>query len=68
MNGTRAEVRDLASAHLEVVRAKLADLARLEVILADTVDRCSGTPAPVCPVLDMLGPQRGKKSAGFESP
>lgn len=59
-----AEVRELAAAHLQAVRAKLADLARLEAILADTVVRCSGTPAPACPVLDMLdlqrAPQRSK--------
>lgn len=62
-----AEVRELASAHLEVVRAKLADLARLEIILADTVVRCSGAPAPTCPVLDMLDPARTSVSAGLKS-
>ncbi len=49
-----AEVQAIASAHLESVRAKLADLARLEHILADTVAKCSGDPSPPCPVLDML--------------
>ena len=53
-----AEVRELASAHLATVRTKLADLARLEAILAGTVDRCSGAPDPACPVLEMLDPQR----------
>jgi MerR family mercuric resistance operon transcriptional regulator len=36
------------------VRAKLADLAELESILAETVNRCSGAASPHCPVLDML--------------
>lgn len=49
-----AEVQPIAQAHLESVRAKRADLARLERILADTVSRCTGTASPECPVLDML--------------
>lgn len=49
------EVRAVASAHLQDVRAKIADLARLEALLAGTVDRCdSGAAAPSCPVLDLL--------------
>ena len=36
------------------VQAKLADLARLEEIFADTVSRCKGDQSPTCPVLDML--------------
>jgi MerR family mercuric resistance operon transcriptional regulator len=53
--GSCAEVREIAQAHLEGVRAKLADLGRLERVLAETVSRCSGDPAPCCPVLDALG-------------
>lgn len=49
-----AEVRDIASAHLSEVRTKLAHLARLEHILSETIDQCSGAPTPACPVLDML--------------
>ncbi len=49
-----AEVRDIARTQLHEVRAKMADLARLEGILAETISRCSGNPAPSCPVLDML--------------
>ena len=49
------EVQAIAEAHLIEVRAKIADLARLEAILAATVSRC-GSPdtAPACPVLEML--------------
>jgi MerR family mercuric resistance operon transcriptional regulator len=49
-----AEVKEIASAHLISVQAKLADLARLENILATTVAQCSGDAASVCPVLDIL--------------
>lgn len=52
------EVRAIASAHLRDVRAKLADLARLEARLAETVGRCqSGGPGPACAVLDLLEDQ-----------
>ena len=49
------EVQPIAAAHLHEVRAKLADLARLEAILAETLSRCKGQmSAPSCPVLEML--------------
>ena len=49
------EVQAIAADHLAEVRAKLADLARLEAILANTVSRCaSHASAPSCPVLEML--------------
>ncbi len=49
-----AEVREIASVHLASVRAKLADLARLESILSMAVAQCAGDAAPTCPVLDIL--------------
>lgn len=49
-----AEVRTLTVAHLDDVRTKIADLRRLESILSETVDQCSGAKTPTCPVLDML--------------
>ena len=49
-----ADVRALTMVHLDGVRAKIADLQRLENILADTVEKCSGAVTPTCPVLDML--------------
>ncbi len=49
------QVVQIASAHLEDVRRKMADLARLEAILAGAVDRCAHTAAgPDCAVLEML--------------
>jgi MerR family transcriptional regulator, mercuric resistance operon regulatory protein len=49
-----ADVHKIASAHLENVRKKLADLVKLESILAETVAHCSDGATPDCPVLDIL--------------
>ncbi len=49
-----AEVKEIASAHLISVQAKLADLAKLENILTMTVAQCSGEAFSMCPVLDIL--------------
>ena len=49
------EVQKLAGLHLESVRFKLADLAALETILAETLAKCASNASPDCPVLDMLG-------------
>jgi MerR family mercuric resistance operon transcriptional regulator len=57
------EVREIAAHHLEDIRAKLADLEKLERLLARTVARCSGKTAPDCPVLDILDIQRSKWSS-----
>ena len=48
------EVQEIAVHHLEQVRSKMADLARLEELLTSTVERCSGGHVPECPVIDML--------------
>jgi MerR family mercuric resistance operon transcriptional regulator len=52
--GSCAEVRELAAAHLAEVRAKIADLRAMERVLADAVRRCDAGEAPGCPVLDAL--------------
>jgi MerR family mercuric resistance operon transcriptional regulator len=49
------EVQAIAEARLADVRAKIADLARLETILAATVSRCGSLDTgAACPVLEML--------------
>ncbi len=48
------EVREIASRHLKTVRSKMTDLARLEKLLASTIDECSGEHAPSCAVIDMI--------------
>ena len=52
------EVRQIAAHHLSEIRTKIADLRRLEKLLANTVIRCTGTTAPDCPVLDILDVRR----------
>lgn len=48
-------VVQIAGGHLEDVRRKIADLTRLEGILAGAVDRCAHTAVgPSCAVLEML--------------
>lgn len=54
-NRSCQDVQAIAAAHLEDVRTKIADLTKLERILAVTVSRCaSDTAAPSCPVLEAL--------------
>ena len=54
---TCAEVKQRTERHLAEVRAKIADLRRIERVLAETASRCSGEEVPECPVLDALGSQ-----------
>jgi MerR family mercuric resistance operon transcriptional regulator len=51
-----AEAREIARTRLDEVRSKLADLVRIEGVLAATIAQCSGDAVPSCPVLDMLAP------------
>jgi MerR family mercuric resistance operon transcriptional regulator len=48
------EVRQIATHHLDDIRSKIGDLRKLERLLAETVNQCTGTTAPECPVLDIL--------------
>ena len=54
---TCAEVKARTERHLDVIRAKIADLKRIEAVLAQTAARCSGRKVPTCPVLDVLEAQ-----------
>ena len=51
---TFAEVRERTERHLAEVRAKIADLRRIEKVLASTAAKCTGDKVPDCPVLDAL--------------
>lgn len=51
---TCADVHRLTTAHLQDVRQKLADLARLETVLADMIDECGRGEVPECPIIDAL--------------
>jgi MerR family mercuric resistance operon transcriptional regulator len=57
---TCAEVKEIAARHLQDIRAKIADLAKLERLLAKTIVRCSGARVPECPVLDILDVEGSK--------
>lgn len=54
------EVRELAGAHLAEVRAKLADLRRMERALSDLVRSCEGSVVPECLLLEALAAPRMK--------
>lgn len=49
-----AEVREIAQHHLEQVRAKIADLAEIERLLASTVEHCSGDADPACAIIELI--------------
>ena len=49
-----AEVRVVAEAHLDDVRAKIADLRAMERVLKDTVAKCADGTRSRCPVIDAL--------------
>lgn len=47
-------VQDIANRHLVEVRAKMADLARMEGVLATLVTACAEGAMPDCPLLETL--------------
>jgi MerR family transcriptional regulator, mercuric resistance operon regulatory protein len=49
-----AEARGLAARHLEAVRARVADLRRMEVALAGMIECCGDGATPECPLLETL--------------
>lgn len=49
-----AEVRDLAASHLKDVRARIADLKRMERVLAGSVQACDAGRDPGCPLIEAL--------------
>lgn len=51
---TCSEVKHRTELHLADVRAKIADLRRIERVLADTAAQCSGADVPDCPILEAL--------------
>ena len=49
-----AEVRKVAEAHLTDVRAKIADLRRMERVLRGTIRQCAAGGRTDCPMIDAL--------------
>jgi MerR family transcriptional regulator, mercuric resistance operon regulatory protein len=52
--GSCRQVEKIASHHLAQIRTKIADLTKLESVLASTIARCADGSRPRCPVLDIL--------------
>ncbi len=52
--GSCAEVEKLGRAQLDATSGRIADLKRMEKVLADMVTRCSGGAVPDCPILEAL--------------
>lgn len=53
-NQTCAEVKARTEQHLTSVRAKIADLQRIEAVLSRTAAQCSGDLVPECPIIETL--------------
>lgn len=51
---TCAEVKARTDHHLADVRGRIADLQRIENVLARTAAMCTGNETPDCPILDVL--------------
>lgn len=49
-----AEARAVAATHLQDVRAKIADLKRMERVLKDVVVQCGDGTLPECPLIETL--------------
>lgn len=55
------EVRTLAASHLKDVRARIADLKRMEQVLAASVRACDVGQDAGCPLIDALYADRGQR-------
>jgi MerR family mercuric resistance operon transcriptional regulator len=49
-----AEARNVAAVHLADIRAKIADLKRMERVLMDVVTQCGDGTLPECPLIETL--------------
>jgi MerR family mercuric resistance operon transcriptional regulator len=53
-----ADARAVAAAHLDDIRAKIADLKRMERVLKEVVARCADGRQPECPLIETLFRER----------
>lgn len=51
---TCAEAREMASVHVQDVRAKIRDLKKLEKVLRDMIAKCADGTLPECPLIEAL--------------
>lgn len=61
---TCEEVRALTLDHVATVRRKIADLRRIERVMADMAAQCTGARIPKCPVIDAMFDRRPLASRG----
>jgi len=50
----RAEARSVFSAHVDDIRAKIADLQSMEQVLTEAIRECAAGRQPKCPLIDVL--------------
>ena len=50
----RVEARSIAAAHIEDIRAKIADLQAMEHVLNDAICECDAGKRPRCPLIEVL--------------
>ena len=60
---TCAEVKEMTSKQLHIVKDKIADLQKLEHALAGMIEECDGGNVPDCPIVDMLSAVPGPHEA-----
>lgn len=51
----RAQVRSVASARLDQIRARIADMRRIERVLKRLLAECESGKTPHCPIIETLG-------------
>jgi len=56
-----ADVKKIATAHLQRIEEKLAELKSLQEVLIHLIDACDGDARPNCPILDDLAGNLCKK-------
>lgn len=66
-DATCAEVRDLAAVHLKDVRARIADLKRMERVLAESVRACDAGLDPGCPLIQTLYAERDRPAQSVDT-
>lgn len=54
-----AEAREIAASHLDSIRARLADLQRMERVLDETVRACDAGDNASCPLIETLSANGG---------
>ncbi|WP_297696892.1 helix-turn-helix domain-containing protein [Phenylobacterium sp.] len=62
-----AEVRNLAAGHLKDVRARIADLKRMEKALVASVRACDAGDDPGCPLIEALYAKRAAELTAVSS-